>query len=490
MNYSTLAIVTTTRIMDPNRNFSLPPPRPDQTFVTVSAIDGGSITLPDRCFVTPSNPDERRTVPSLAFLIEHPRAHLFKHNGLADKPFRFMFDLGLRSELRRYIPAQQAHLVHREPYLLGPGVVGNLKKRSLTPADINAVVLSHVHYDHHGDPEDFDQSTFIVGSGSLEILQNGLPGTTATHQCFDPNLLPKNRTVEFPPVSSNGMRTKMPNGTSVEWSWDSIGPFPAALDLFGDNSDIILTMVPEGSHVKAVYLTPRTGVLAADVSSKLLIDCSTIDTATSLLVRESVTAKFPSALFYDSPVSGGSLGAAKATLTFMVGCAEDNVHYKLLRDLLGMMGTSIFPCGGPSLGLTAKLSNNYCSGLIAIATSEAMNIGMKSGMDPRVLASIFRTSTAQSCISDKWNPVPGICPEAPASHGYAGGFKVQLMEKDFGLAVKAAEAVGAKLVLGDAGLQTYAGASKDSRCRDLDSRVIFRYLGGNEAWAQDLEGKQ
>lgn len=236
MNYSLLAIVTTTRIMDPNRNSSLPPPRPDQTFVTVSAIEGGSITLPDRCFVTPSSRDERRTVPSLAFLIEHPRADLFGHNGLGDKPFRFMFDLGLRSELRRYIPAQQAHLVHREPYLLGPGVVGNLKKRSLTPADINAVVLSHVHYDHHGDPEDFDQSTFIVGPGSLEILQNGLPGTTATHQCFDPNLLPKNRTVELPPVSSNGTRTKMPNGTSVEWLWDSIGPFPAALDLFGDSS--------------------------------------------------------------------------------------------------------------------------------------------------------------------------------------------------------------------------------------------------------------
>jgi 3-hydroxyisobutyrate dehydrogenase len=246
-------------------------------------------------------------------------------------------------------------------------------------------------------------------------------------------------------------------------------------------------MVPEGLHVKAVYLTPDTGVLAANISSKLLIDCSTIDTATSLLVRETLTAKSPSTFFYDSPVSGGSLGAAKATLTFMLGCAEDNVHYELLRRLLGMMGTSIFPCGGPSLGLTAKLCNNYCSGLIAIATAEAMNIGMKSGMDPRVLARIFSTSTAQSCISDKWNPVPGICPDAPASHGYAGGFKVQLMKKDFGLAVDAAGTVGAKLVLGEAGLKIYSDASNDTRCRDLDSRVVFRYLEGNENWAQDLE---
>lgn len=244
-------------------------------------------------------------------------------------------------------------------------------------------------------------------------------------------------------------------------------------------------MVPAGAHVKAVYLSPDTGVLEANLSSKLLIDCSTIDITTSLLVRERIAEKFPEAYFYDAPVSGGSLGAAKATLTFMLGCAEDNPHYVLLRDLLGKMGSSIVACGGSSLGLTAKLCNNYCSGLIAIATAEAMNVGMKAGMDPRVMASIFKTSTAQSCISDKWNPVPGICPDAPSTSGYAGGFKVQLMRKDFGLAVDLAQRVGAKLMLGEAGLTTYTEASNDPRCQDLDSRVVFRYLGGNEEWLRD-----
>jgi len=166
----------------------------------------------------------------------------------------------------------------------------------------------------------------------------------------------------------------------------------------------------------------------------------------------------------------------------MLGCSEDDAKLPLLKQLIGMMGTSIFPCGGPSLGLTAKLCNNYCSGLIAIATAEAMNIGVRSGMDPRVLAKIFSTSTAQSTISDKWNPVPGVCPTAPASKGYAGGFKVQLMRKDFALAVEAAERVDARLTLGQAGLQTYTDASNDPRCRDLDSRVVYRYIGGNEDW--------
>lgn len=194
-------------------------------------------------------------------------------------------------------------------------------------------------------------------------------------------------------------------------------------------------MVPEGSHVRSVYLTPETGVLASDLGSKILIDCSTIDTGTSLRVRDACAEKHPKATFYDSPVSGGVIGADKGTLTFMLGCKDDDPNVTLLLELLGMMGGNIFPCGGPSLGLTAKLCNNYCSGLIAIATSEAMNIGMKSGMDPRVLANIFHTSTAQSSILDDWNPVPGLCPDAPASKGYKGGFRVQLMKKDFSLAV-------------------------------------------------------
>lgn len=243
-------------------------------------------------------------------------------------------------------------------------------------------------------------------------------------------------------------------------------------------------MVPEGSHVRAVYLDAEKGVLASQLDSKILIDCSTIDTGTSLAVREACLKDHPSASFYDAPVSGGVMGAEKATLTFMLGCANDDRNVYLLTHLLGLMGGNIFPCGGPSLGLTAKLCNNYCSGLIAIATSEAMNIGMASGMDPRVLANIFHTSTAQSSILDDWCPVPGLCPDAPASNGYKGGFRVQLMKKDFGLAVDTAERNKVKLALGQEGLRVYEEASVDEKCKDLDSRVVFRLLGGDEGWRE------
>ena len=241
-------------------------------------------------------------------------------------------------------------------------------------------------------------------------------------------------------------------------------------------------MVPEGSHVRSVYLHPESGVCSTDISGKLLVDCSTIDTATSLAVKDHIAKTFPSASFYDSPVSGGVVGAIKGTIAFFLGCAESDPNIERLTYLMGLMGGQVIPCGGPSLGLAAKLSNNYLSGIIAIACSEAFDMGMRSGLDPRTLAKVYAAGTAQNSICDKFCPVPHVYPEAPSSGGWKQGFKVQLMRKDFGLAVDMAKRVGSRNVLGDVGLQTYDGAANDPRCRDLDSRVVYRYLGGQEDW--------
>ncbi|KAF5490276.1 Cytochrome P450 monooxygenase atE [Colletotrichum fructicola] len=240
---------------------------------------------------------------------------------------------------------------------------------------------------------------FFVGAGSLDLLKTGLNGHLS-HSNFES-------------------------------------------DLFDNVEDIIFTMLPEGSHVRAVYLDPVDGILHSKISARLLLDCSTIDTETSLAVSTAVKSRFPDVAFYDAPVSGGTLGAVAASLTLMVGCSENDSNWSLVEGLLGLVGKNIIACGGPGMGLTAKLCNNYCSGLISLATAEAMNIGMRSGMDPRLLSRVFSKSTAQSTICDKFNPVPGICPDAPSSHGYRGGFKVQLMAKDFGAPELAAHVRGA-----------------------------------------------
>lgn len=222
----------------------LPPAVTDQSYVTVSAIPGGFITLPERFFVTPASPTAKRTVPSLCFLITHhdARRPVFLSNSSQanegkQQTYRILFDLGLRSHPSRYPEKQQAHLESRRPYKLEPGVAAQLSAGGTDPRDIDAVVLSHVHYDHHGDPQDFPNSTFVLGNGALDVLEHGLPGQ-AGHQNFEKDLLKKHHVVELSCPPSRELANGM-NGNGVEkasFDWKPLGPFPAALDVFGDGS--------------------------------------------------------------------------------------------------------------------------------------------------------------------------------------------------------------------------------------------------------------
>lgn len=122
----------------------LPPPRPDQNYVSISALVGGYITLADHFFVYPSEPGASRTVPSLAFLLTHPNPPAGGVFGKSSKPYTLLFDLGLRKGLDRYKPVMQKHLDGRRPYTLGPGIKEQLEEKSLAPDAIDAVMLSHV----------------------------------------------------------------------------------------------------------------------------------------------------------------------------------------------------------------------------------------------------------------------------------------------------------------------------------------------------------
>lgn len=240
-----------------------------------------------------------------------------------------------------------------------------------------------------------------------------------------------------------------------------------------ESSACILSCVPEGTHVLEVYhsLPPEA------YSRKLCIDLSTIDVATSRRIGEMING---TGKFYDAPVSGGVVGAKRGTLTVMVGAREEDPAFATLHEILRPIGSNIFACGGPGMGLISKFSNNYLSGLTAIATSEAMMLGMGHGMDPKLLSKIFAASTGGNWVNSYCNPVPGVTPEAAPSRNYEEGFKVQLMRKDFNLAVQAAADAGVPLRLGQVGLDIYTETMNDPRCYDRDSRVVYRYLGGKE----------
>ncbi|KAL2401628.1 hypothetical protein ABEF95_006062 [Exophiala dermatitidis] len=196
-----------------------------EVYVTVSALDAGQLTLPERLFITDADPEKRATVPSLSFLIQHPEP-----NG---KTTKMVFDLGLKRDLTKYPPAQQAHIANRQPTILHPDCADSLRAGGLDPAhDIDIVMLSHVHWDHEGTPDDFPNSKFIVGSGTLHLLEHGAP-PHYPKEIFNPDLLPQDRTLELPPVSA-GSTTAAKKQTDHEWK--PFAGFPATADLFGDGS--------------------------------------------------------------------------------------------------------------------------------------------------------------------------------------------------------------------------------------------------------------
>lgn len=147
--------------------------------VRISALHGGTFTLPTKLFVSEVPDDERSLVPSLSFLITQT---------LPGGQRKYtLFDLGLRRDTSSYTPQIQSHLHNRLPMQLLPDVRQSLQDGGLGIEAINEVILSHVHWDHIGTPLDYPHARFLVGAESLSLLESGLNGHMS-HSNFQHNL--------------------------------------------------------------------------------------------------------------------------------------------------------------------------------------------------------------------------------------------------------------------------------------------------------------
>ncbi|EFX05960.1 3-hydroxyisobutyrate dehydrogenase [Grosmannia clavigera kw1407] len=243
-----------------------------------------------------------------------------------------------------------------------------------------------------------------------------------------------------------------------------------------NDADYVITVLPEPAHVRAVYKSVLEST--SGPGTTVFVDCSTIDPTTSRAVAADVVAAGRGA-FVDAPMSGGVVGATAGTLTFMLGSPDAAVTERVQPVLL-YMGARVLGCGGQGAGLAAKLANNYLLAINNIGTAEAMNLGVRWGLDASVLAGVINASTGRCWPSEVNNPVAGVVATAPAGRDYAGGFGLALMKKDLTLAMTAAEEAGARLVLGEAARSLYEAAGEDERCRGRDFSVVYRYLGGEE----------
>ncbi len=236
------------------------------------------------------------------------------------------------------------------------------------------------------------------------------------------------------------------------------------------NARVIITMLPSSPHVREVYT--GTGELLANVTpGTLLIDSSTIDPHSAREVA--ATAAQRKIVMLDAPVSGGTVGAEAATLTFMVG--GDAKAFAVAKPILEKMGKNVVHCGAEGTGQVAKICNNMLLAISMIGVSESMNLGASLGIDPKLLAGIINTSSGRCWSSDTYNPFPGVIETSAASRGYTGGFGVDLMLKDLGLAMDAAKQTKQAAIMGSLAHQLYQTWSGMGSGRKDFSSIINLY---------------
>lgn len=225
---------------------------------------------------------------------------------------------------------------------------------------------------------------------------------------------------------------------------------PSAVEAVRD-CDVVISMLPASKHVESLYLGDE-GLLQHIGKGTLVIECSTI--APQSAVKVSQAARERGIRMLDAPVSGGTGGASAGTLTFIVGGSADDLEQA--RPILENMGKNVFHAGDAGAGQVAKICNNMLLGILMAGTAEALALGAANGLDPHVLSDIIAKSSGRNWATELYNPWPGVMPNAPASNDYAGGFGVDLMLKDLGLAAESAMASKASTPLGELARNLYA----------------------------------
>ncbi|WP_223598963.1 3-hydroxyisobutyrate dehydrogenase [Chryseobacterium sp. GVT01B] len=230
-------------------------------------------------------------------------------------------------------------------------------------------------------------------------------------------------------------------------------------------ADVVISMLPSGKHVADLYSEEFISSLKPNT---LLIDSSTIDAVTARTVAELAVSK--GCRMIDAPVSGGTAGAQAGTLTFIVGGKQED--YEKARPILKCMGQNIFHAGESGAGQVAKICNNMLLAIHMIGTSEAINLGVKHGLNPQILSEIMQKSSGKNWSLDVYNPYPGVMENAPASRNYSGGFAVDLMTKDLGLAAEAGLETKTSTPLGNTALNLYRMWSESGNGKTDFSSII------------------
>jgi 3-hydroxyisobutyrate dehydrogenase len=196
----------------------------------------------------------------------------------------------------------------------------------------------------------------------------------------------------------------------------------SSLKEVAERCDPIITILPTSDDVEEVVLGPG-GVMEHGRERQVLIDMTTAHPSSTKKITEALAEEGMRML--DAPVSGGVAGAEKGTLSIMVGGDAD--LFELCRPLFEAMGGNIFHMGGVGSGHTMKAVNNFLSACTMTATSEAMALATKAGLEPGRVIEVLQVSSGRSYATDfKF-------PRYVLTRRFEDGFRLELLDKDIGI---------------------------------------------------------
>jgi len=198
-------------------------------------------------------------------------------------------------------------------------------------------------------------------------------------------------------------------------------------------NEVVITILADPPAVDEAVLG-ENGVIEGLASGAVLIDCSTVDPATSSATRKAAEAK--GARFIDCPVAGSKDHAASGELVLMVG--GDKETFDEVRDVFDAVAKRVIHAGPAGSGTALKLCFNIGVSHTVVALAEALVLGTKSGLDPQIIIDTFMAGT----IGSRFFEWKGGC---IADRDFATNFSTKLMHKDLGLIMSSGQSNGVPL---------------------------------------------
>jgi 3-hydroxyisobutyrate dehydrogenase/2-hydroxy-3-oxopropionate reductase len=227
-----------------------------------------------------------------------------------------------------------------------------------------------------------------------------------------------------------------------------------------ENADFIFLCLGTTDMAREVILG-KDGIIQGARPGTVVADASTISPSESRKIGQALAAKGVD--FLDAPCTGSTPGATGGTLTFMIG--GDQAVFEKARPFIEPMGKRLYYCGGPGMGLQAKLTQNLILCNLLMAFNEGMVLSTKGGIDPNLMLEILDNSAAKSGL---------ISYKAPfvLNRDFSANFSTKWMHKDIGLMLDAGKELEVPLLLTSLTQQLFqtaiaAGHANEDMCSTI-----------------------